>query len=85
MASGSGRLDLCLVHEGQKYPIELKIRHGARYLEEGLAQTARYMDIHGCAEGWLVLFDRRPEVKWEEKIYTRKESANGKTITIVGA
>jgi hypothetical protein len=43
------------------------------------------MDIHGCAEGWLVLFDRRPEVKWEEKIYTRKETANGKTITIVGA
>jgi AAA+ ATPase superfamily predicted ATPase len=85
MASGSGRLDLCLVHEEQKYPIELKIRHGARYLEEGLAQTARYMDLHGCTEGWLVLFDRRPDVKWEEKIYTRKETVDGKTITIVGA
>jgi hypothetical protein len=42
------------------------------------------MDIFGCREGWLVVFDRRPDVEWNDKIYTKKETVNGKTITIVG-
>ncbi|MDR2627897.1 MAG: AAA-like domain-containing protein, partial [Dysgonamonadaceae bacterium] len=46
MASGAGRLDLCLIYDNQKYPIELKIRYGNKYMEEGLTQIARYMDLH---------------------------------------
>jgi hypothetical protein len=84
MALGRGRLDICLVYEGQKYPIELKLWRGEKALKEGLEQTARYMDTYGCTEGWLALFDRRPELKWEDKIYMRKETVAGKTITIVG-
>jgi Holliday junction resolvase len=84
MASGTGRLDLCMICENQKYPIELKIRYGNKYLEEGLEQTARYMDLHSCNEGWMVIFDRRSTVKWEDKLYLKKETVNGKTITIVG-
>ncbi|MDR0572817.1 MAG: ATP-binding protein, partial [Tannerella sp.] len=84
MASGTGRLDLCLIYENRKYPIELKIRYGDRYLEEGLEQTARYMDLHCCNEGWLVVFDRRTTVRWEDKLYFRKESADGKTVTVAG-
>jgi type II secretory pathway predicted ATPase ExeA len=84
MAAGSGRLDLCLVYEGRKYPIEIKIRYGEKYLEKGLEQTSRYMDIYGCSEGWLAIFDRRVRVKWEDKIFMKKETINGKTITIVG-
>jgi hypothetical protein len=84
MASGTGRLDLCLIYENRKYPIELKIRYGDKYLEEGLEQIARYMDLHCCQEGWLVAFDRRPTVKWEDKLYFRKETIGGKTITVVG-
>jgi hypothetical protein len=85
MASGSGRLDICLVYENQKYPIELKIRHGEKYLAEGLEQTARYMDVYGCTEGWLIVFDRRTTVSWDEKIYMAKETVDGKTVTVVGA
>jgi hypothetical protein len=84
MSSGKGRLDLCLVYEGRKYPVELKLRYGPKYIEDGLEQTARYMDIHGCSEGWLAVFDRRPDIKWEDKIYTKKETVDGKTITIIG-
>jgi RecB family endonuclease NucS len=84
MASGSGRLDICVIYEGQKYPIELKIRYGDKYLEKGLEQTARYMDIHCCNEGWMVVFDRRKSVKWEDKLYMKKEIVDGKTITVVG-
>jgi hypothetical protein len=84
MASGTGRLDLCLLYRERKYPIELKIRYGDKYLEEGLEQTARYMDLHCCNEGWMVVFDRRPSVGWEEKLYMRRETVNGKTVTVVG-
>jgi hypothetical protein len=84
MASGTGRLDICLVYENRKYPIELKVRYGKKYLEEGLEQTARYADLHCCSEGWLVVFDRRSTVKWQDKLYMKKETVDGKTITIVG-
>jgi hypothetical protein len=84
MASGSGRLDLCLVYGDRKYPIELKIRYGNKSLEEGIEQIIRYMDIHNCKEGWLALFDRRRTVRWNDKIYVKKETVDGKTVTIVG-
>jgi hypothetical protein len=84
MGFGSGRLDLCLIYENRKYPIELKIRYGEKYLEKGLEQTARYMDLHCCNEGWMVVFDRRTTVKWEDKLYFKQETVNGKTITVVG-
>jgi AAA+ ATPase superfamily predicted ATPase len=84
MAVGKGRLDLCLTYENQKYPIELKIRYGEKYMEKGLEQTAAYIDTCGCTEGWLVIFDRRTTVLWEDKIYMKKEAVNGKTVTVVG-
>jgi Holliday junction resolvase len=84
MAAGTGRLDLCLIYENQKYPIELKLRYGKQSVEKGLDQTARYIDIYGCNEGWLVVFDRRPTVKWKDKIYMKKETVDGKIVTIVG-
>ncbi|MDR0714016.1 MAG: hypothetical protein LBF89_07155 [Bacteroidales bacterium] len=84
MASGTGRLDICLIYENQKYPIVLKIRYGKKYLEEGLKQIVRYADLHCCNEGWMVVFDRRSTVNWQDKLYMKKESVNGKTITIVG-
>jgi hypothetical protein len=73
-----------LIYEGQKCPIELKIRYGQKYLEKGLEQTANYMDIYGCKEGWMVVFDRRTTVNWDDKIFIKKEIVNDKTITIVG-
>jgi Holliday junction resolvase len=84
MASGTGRFDLCLIYNNQKYPIELKLDHSKKYIEEGLIQTARYMDIHCCNEGWLVVFSRDTNASWENKLYMKKENVDGKTITIVG-
>jgi hypothetical protein len=84
MATGTGRLDLCLIYNEQKYPIELKIRYGEKYREEGIDQTFRYMNLHCCNEGWLVIFDRRSTLKWEDKLYVKKETRNGKTVTVVG-
>ena len=84
MTAGTGRLDLCLVYENEKYPIEIKVRYDSKSLSKGLEQTAKYVDSYGCNEGWLVIFDRRTKVKWDDKLFMKKETANGKTITIVG-
>jgi hypothetical protein len=84
MAAGTGRLDICLVYEGQKYPIELKLWRGEKSLEKGVEQTLRYMDVYGATEGWLALFDRTPQTPWGERIYMERRIVNGKTVTIVG-
>ncbi|MDR1918240.1 MAG: ATP-binding protein, partial [Tannerellaceae bacterium] len=84
MALGRMRLDLCLIYENRKYPIELKLWRGEKALKEGIEQIARYMDTCGCSEGWLAIFDPRPERKWEDKIYMRKEIIGTQTITVVG-
>ncbi|MDR3188698.1 MAG: ATP-binding protein, partial [Prevotellaceae bacterium] len=84
MAAGTGRLDICIAYEGQKYPVELKVWRGEKSLQEGLVQTRRYMDVYGCHEGWLAIFDRRADVTWEDKIYLKKETVDGKNVTVVG-
>jgi hypothetical protein len=83
-AASTGRTDLCLEYGGQKYPIELKIRYGETTKEKSLDQIARYMDILGAGQGWLVIFDRRKTVSWEEKIYFTHEEYKGKQISVAG-
>ena len=84
MAAGKGRTDLCIVYEGHKYPIELKIRYSEKNIAEGIEQTMRYMDSLGCTDGWLAVFDRRPKIGWDKKIYMRKEIVDNKILTIIG-
>jgi hypothetical protein len=84
LALGSRRADICVLYEGKKYPVELKIFRGEKTIAEGLEQTAAYMDKLGCAEGWLLVFDRGAEKPWNEKCYMREEAFAGKKITVVG-
>ena len=83
-ATGRGRLDLCMECRGGRYPIELKIRHSARTVEEGRTQLSQYMDTMGCEEGWLVVFDRRKEVSWDEKVFWLDEEIGSKSLHITG-
>jgi hypothetical protein len=85
MALGRRRVDLCVVYEGQKYPVELKILRNEKSVAEGLEQLSAYMDKTGASEGWLVLFDRNAEKPWEDKLYIRTETYKGKRITVAGA
>ncbi len=84
MAGGRKRLDLCVEYQNQRYPIELKIRYATQTLAEGQDQLAEYMGTLGCSEGWLLIFDRRKTVTWEEKIFWRTENVDGKTLHLVG-
>ncbi|GBU23016.1 hypothetical protein R80B4_02929 [Fibrobacteres bacterium R8-0-B4] len=84
MAFGRQRADLCVVYDGQKYPIELKILQNMRGNAKGIEQILGYMDKVGSDNGWLVIFDKSPKKSWSKKIYTRVEKAGGKRVTIVG-
>jgi hypothetical protein len=83
-AVGKKRLDICIVYENKKYPVELKIDRYKNTLADGLKQTAEYAEKFGCAEGCLCIFDRSPEKSWDEKIYMRQETVDSKKITVVG-
>ena len=83
-AAGRGRMDLCVEFQDQRYPIEIKIRYGDKTVEEGQSQLLQYMDRLGCDEGWLVVFDRRPDVPWDEKTRWETPDADGKVIHVVG-
>ncbi|MCP4699324.1 MAG: hypothetical protein GY862_21120 [Gammaproteobacteria bacterium] len=84
MATGNGRLDLCLHYQGKYYPVELKIRYGEDTYPEGRDQLAGYMDKLGCTEGWLAVFDRRATVAWDDKIFWETHETDGKQIHVAG-
>jgi len=84
MAADTGRLDLGVVYEGTTYPIEIKLWKGAQYYQRGLEQAARYVDIFGGKEGWLVLFDQRKGKSWKEKIFYKQEVVNETVIHVFG-
>ncbi len=70
----------------QKVVLELKIVRKTidATLAEGLEQTADYMDKCGTTDGHLILFDRSTERTWDDKIYTKTEQFQGKTIQVWG-
>jgi len=84
VAEGNGRLDLCVYYQDCKYPIELKLRYSDKTYQEGKEQLANYMDNLGCAEGWLIVFDRRKTISWDKKIFWQTQKVSKKTIHIVG-
>jgi AAA-like domain len=87
---GRRRTDLYLEFkypEGlQKFVLELKVLRKTleQTLAEGLQQTADYMDKCGAAEGHLILFDRRPGKLWDDKIFVKTETFQGKNIRVWG-
>ena len=91
-ALGSKRTDLLLTWPYpagvQRVVIELKLarRYDAQQavLKEGLAQTYAYMDRSTTDAGHLVIFDRNEKKSWQEKIFSREESYEGKTIKVWG-
>ena len=71
----------------RRYVIECKILHGGlgATIREGARQTLDYMDRCGAESGHLVVFDRDPGKSWEEKIFRREESLDGRTVAVWGA
>src|SRR3954470_21400684 len=63
---GRGALDLLITWRGEQHAIEVKLRRDTRTEADAIEQLAGYLDRVGLREGWLVLFDLRKELTWEE-------------------
>jgi len=53
----------------QREVVELKIYEDSGTEAEGLEQLGRYLSRAGESSGHLLIFDRRPERRWDEKIF----------------
>ena len=74
--TGRGRMDLIILHAGEKYIVETKIWGGESLYQAGKRQLAAYLNSEGVQEGYYIVFDHRrnPEAQIEE------ESIDGNTI-----
>ena len=93
---GRGRTDLLITkplteqYGGpfQRIVLELKIFRSnmEATIEKGLQQTVEYMDKCGGTinEGHFILFDRRPGISWDEKIWHEARDYNGRQIIVWG-
>ena len=83
-ALGGGRVDLLIVWSPpgrtQEIAVECKVVRDRdsldRIIDEGVEQTARYMDRCGAEAGHLVVIDQRESRSWDDKIFRRRRSAS---------
>jgi len=83
MAVGNGRIDMLVKFKKQEFAFELKIGRDQSTIEEGKEQLARYLDRLGLPAGYLVIFDPGDK-EWEEKLYLKEITYNGKKIIMLG-
>ena len=69
-----------------KTVVECKILHKSldSTIEQGLEQTAGYMDRSAAGSGHLVIFDRDPNRSWQDKIFHRTPAVSGAEIHVWG-
>ena len=84
MAVGNGRCDLLVEFGGERFLIELKLRHDKYSEAEGPEQTARYLSRMGMDHGYFILFETDPEIPWEKRICRRELEQDGKKISMLG-
>lgn len=88
-AIGSGRMDLCLRYAGATLGIEIKVWRAGRPdpLKQGLAQLDKHLAGIGQDDGWLLIFDRRPDLSPVEERLTASvtTSPGGRRITVIRA
>ncbi len=88
---GRGRTDLLILwpqgNQTRKIVIECKLLHKSleQTIAEGLEQTAEYMDRCDAEAGHLVIFDRREDRRWDDKVFHfRRTSISGVEIDVWG-
>jgi hypothetical protein len=84
-STGRGALDVLVRFGDERFAVELKRvrpRHEAleRVRERGEAQLVRYLDVLGLEQGWLLVFDQRPGLSWEERLWSAEVERGGKRI-----
>jgi len=72
----------------QRIVLELKLwKKGSldAILQDGIPQTVAYARQCGADEAHLIVFDRRPDSPWDERIWQRDVTEQGRTLGLWGA
>ena len=91
-ALGSGRVDLLIVwplaDRVQEFVVECKVvrEHDGleRMVDEGVEQTARYVDRCAAEAGHLVVIDRRDNRSWDEKVFHLRRDGGAAPVDVWG-
>ena len=91
-ALGSGRVDLLIVwhlaDRVQEFVVECKVVRAhdglERVVDEGVEQTARYVDRCAAEAGHLVIIDRRENRSWEEKVFHLRREGGAVPVDVWG-
>jgi hypothetical protein len=83
-ALGRGALDLLITWRGARHAIEMKLRRDTQTEERALSQVVSYLDKTGLDEGWLVMFDLRSTLPWDQRLTTRTLDVGEKKVHVVG-
>jgi hypothetical protein len=88
-AAGRGAMDLLVEYGPDRFAVEIKRVRTRDALDSvvdtGVAQLGRYLDTVGLDHGWLVVFDVRPDRSWEDRLWEREATADGKRVVVLGA
>jgi hypothetical protein len=86
-AIGTGRMDLCLRYGDVTIALELKVWQQGKPdpLPKGLEQIDLYLAGLGLTTGWLVIFDRRPNLPPIAERTTTEEALTegGRSIIVI--
>ena len=91
-ALGRGRVDLLIVwplqDRVQEFAVECKVvreRDGLEsVVDEGVEQTARYVDRCAAEAGHLIVIDRRENRSWDEKVFHHRRRSQSVPIDVWG-
>ncbi|KJJ85114.1 ATPase domain protein, prokaryote domain protein [Candidatus Omnitrophus magneticus] len=85
MAVGTGRTDLLIEFNGDKFVLELKLKRMPSARQKGLDQISRYLDTLGMTKGYLILFEIKPSsiIPWETRVKWEDVTYQNKNITIL--
>ncbi len=81
---GRGALDLLIEWGNHRVVIEVKLRRDTETETDALEQVTGHLDTVGEQEGWLVMFDLRSTLPWQERLFIRDEPFDGKIVHIAG-
>jgi hypothetical protein len=88
-SAGRGRLDVLVEYGPDRFAVEVKrVRsrdNPDRVRTDGVRQLAEHLDTTGLSEGWLVLFDVRPDRSWDDRLWSDDVASNGKNLHLLGA
>ena len=76
---------VCTSARPARHAVEAKLRRDTETKAEALDQVAGYLDLAGLDDdGFLVMFDLRRELSWQDRITSRDVAHAGRQIRIFG-